>query len=138
MNMPSEKAVNPLNLLELLRAIGKRPGMYLVDPSRKHVSIWHLQNFIVGFQSGSMGRGPYQEGDLALDAFTFWVCTRFDVPDGAMNWAGHIWRHCGEDSEVAFHKFFELLEEYIKEREQHGPEAIKNRFMQMIDKTREP
>lgn len=74
---------------------------------------------------------------MILDAFTFWVCTRFGVADGAMNWAGHIWSHCGEDNEAAFHRFFELLEEYVKERERLGPEAIKKQFILMIDKIRE-
>lgn len=111
--------------------------MYIGDLPRNRYSIWHLKSFIVGFQSGSIGRGPYQEGDLILDAFTFWICTRLGVSDGAMDWAGHIWRQCREDDEVAFRKFFELLDEYVKDREELGPEAIQNRFMQMMDKMRE-
>lgn len=137
MRIPSKKLERPLNLLELLRAIQKRPAMYIGDQSRNRYSIWHLTSFITGFQSGSIGRGPYQEGDSVLDAFTFWVCTRFGIPDGAMDWAGHIWRQCGEDDEAAFRKFFELLEEYIKDRERLGPEEIKSRFMQMMDKIRD-
>jgi hypothetical protein len=129
MSTPPNKPAGPLNLLELLRAIGKKPGMYIGNCH----SIWHLKTFIVGFQSGSIGRGPYQEGDLILDSFTFWVCTRFGIPDGAMDWSGHIWRHCGEDDEAAFRMFFELFEEYIKEREQVGPEAIKARFLEMLE-----
>jgi hypothetical protein len=113
---PDEPA-RPLNLLELLRAIRKRPGMYLGDLAGKHFSIWHLTSFIIGFQSGSRGRGLPEEGDLILDAFTSWVCTRFQVPDSGMSWTGHIWHQCGKDDEAAFHKFFELLDEYLKERE---------------------
>jgi hypothetical protein len=122
-----------MKLLELLRAIGKKPGMYIGGPRRP--SIWHLDSFIVGYQSGAL-RQPGLEGDDVLDAFLFWVCTRFNVPDGPMNWAGHIWRHCGEDDEAAFKMFFELLEEYVKDREQLGPEAIKARFIEMLQKRR--
>jgi hypothetical protein len=75
-----------------------------------------------------------EKGGDILDAFTFWVCTRFSVPDGSMDWAGHIWRHCGEDDEAAFRLFFELLEEYVSDRELHGADAIKNRFMEMMQK----
>lgn len=137
MKTPPKKSLKPLNLLELLRAIRKRPAMYLSQQPQNGYSIWQLTTFITGFQSGSIGRKPHQEGDLILDAFTFWVCARFGVAGGAMGWAGHIWRHCGEDNEAAFHRFFELLEEYVKERERLGSEAIKNRFMQMMNKIRE-
>lgn len=134
MSAPAREPNKPLNLLELLRAIGKKPAMYIGDFPRHRFSIWHLTSFIVGFQSGSIGRGPYQEGDMVLDAFTFWVCTRFGVADGSMNWAGHIWRHCGEDDEAAFRVFFDLLEEYVRDREQLGPEEIKARFQQMLER----
>ncbi|SRR5260221_9585363 len=119
-----------MRLLEILRAIGKRPTMYLVDPTRNRCSIWHLQSFLVGFQSGRRER---KEGDDILDEFLFWVCTRYRVADGAMNWAGHLWVQCGKDEEAAFHLFFELLEEYLIDREQLGPDVLKARFMQMLD-----
>lgn len=122
-----------MKLLELLRHVGERPGFYIGDFPRKRVSIWHLQAFLVGYQCGR-ARQPAAEGDDILDSFTFWVCTRFGVPDGSMDWAGHIWRHCGEDDEVAFRLFFKLLEEYVKDREQFGVETIKTRFMEMFRK----
>jgi hypothetical protein len=93
-------------------------------------------SFIVGFQCGNIGRGEYLEDDLILDSFTFWVCTRFGVPDGSMNWAGHLWRHCGDDDEAAFRLFFELFEEYLEERARVGPNVIKDRFMKMLDEIR--
>jgi hypothetical protein len=124
----------PIGLLEVLRAIGKKPAMYIGDSPRNRMSIWHLTSFIVGFQSGSIGRGKYHDDDGVLDAFTFWVCTRFGVPDGASDWAGHIWRHCGEDDEAAFRMFFELLEEYLKERKKVGSKVIKARFIKMLNR----
>jgi hypothetical protein len=129
---PNPTATKPLRLLEVLRAIGKKPAMYIGDFPRDRMSIWHLMSFVVGFQSGSAGRGKYHDDDVVLDAFTFWICTRFGVPDGTMNWAGHIWKHCDEDDEAAFRKFFELFEEYLEERAKVGPEAIEARFMNML------
>jgi hypothetical protein len=73
------------------------------------------------------------EGDDVLDALTFWVCKRYGVPDGPMDWAGHLWRQSGEDDEAAFRLFFELLEDYVRDREQLGPEVIKARFLQMLE-----
>jgi hypothetical protein len=109
--------------------------MYIGDFPKNRCSIWHLRSFIVGYQSGSIGGGSHQENNI-LDAFIFWVCTRFDVPDGALDWSGHIWRHCSEDDEAAFRLFFELLEAYVKDRELLGPEAIKARFMEMLERKR--
>jgi hypothetical protein len=135
MTKQPEKSSEPPDLLTLLRAIKKRPGMYIPVPGGP-ITIWHIKSFVVGFQVGSFGKGEHQEGDLILDAFTFWVCTYFEINMGPMDWSGHIWRQCGEDPEVAFHKFFELLEEYIKKREEIGPEAIKAQFMEMTDRIR--
>ena len=46
----------------------------------------------------------------------------------SMDWAGHLWRQCGEDDVAAFRLFFELLEEYVRDREQLGAETIKNGY----------
>jgi hypothetical protein len=117
-------------LLELLRAIGKRPGLYIGDFARNRYSIWHLRAFLVGYQSG---RQALAEGDEILDSLTFWVCTRYGVPDGPLDWSGHFLRQCGEDDEAAFRLFFELLEEYVRDREQLGPEGIKAGFTRMLE-----
>ena len=121
-----------MTLLELLRAIGKRPSFYLGDPARNRFSIWHLQSFLSGYQCGSR-HDAVRKGDDGLDVLTFWVCTRFGVPDGSMTWSGHLWRQSGEDDEVAFRLFFELFEEYVRDREQLGADDIKARFMRMME-----
>lgn len=53
-----------------------------------------------------------------------------------MEWSAHIWRHCDEDDEAAFQMFFELFEEYIKDHGCLGPEEIKGRFLEMLEKLR--
>jgi hypothetical protein len=133
MNHSPSSAPRPISLLEVLRAIGKKPAMYIGDFPRNRFSIWHLKSFIVGFQSGSIGRGKYQEDDVILDVFTFWFCTRIKVPDGPSDWSGHLWQHCKKDDEAAFRLFFELFEEYLEERAKVGPEVIKARFIKMLE-----
>jgi len=122
-----------MTLLELLRAVGKRPAFYIGDPPRNRFSIWHLHSFLSGYQCGGRHH-PVLEGDDILDGLTFCVCTRYRVPDGSMNWAGHLWRQSGENDEAAFRLFFELLEEYVKDWELLGTETIKVRFMEMLEK----
>lgn len=121
-----------MSLLELLRAIGKRPAMFLAAPGRRPFSIWHLKSFLVGYECGRLD-GQARDGDDILDSLTFWVCTRYNVPDGAMSWAGHLWRQSGEDDEAAFRLFFELLEDYVRERQQLGADTLKSRFMEMLE-----
>ena len=121
-------------LLDLIRAVGKRPGFYIVDPTRNGISIWHLDAFLSGYQCG---RQPPAEGDDILDALTFWVCIRYGLSAGSMNWCGHLWRRCGEDEEAAFRLFFELFDEYLGDWEQLGYEGIKSRYMQIIERQKE-
>lgn len=134
---PSPVATRPLGLLELLLAIKKRPMMYIGDRAKNRCSIWHLKSFIVGFQSGRIGTGVHQEGDDVLDAFTFWICLRFHVPDGPLDWSGLLWKQCGKDDEAAFRMFFDLLDEYLKDRAELGHQVIKARFIELIVKIRE-
>lgn len=128
MSEPSDKPAKPINLLELLRWIREKPGMYLGNKG----TISHMRSLIVGFQAGSHGRGKYQEGDGVLDAFTSWVCMRFRVPDSGMAWDGQIRRYCDEDDEAAFGMFFELLEEYLKERARIGPDEIQRQYVEFL------
>lgn len=119
-----------MTLLETLRQIGKRPGFYLTFPS-----IWQLNSFVNGWKCG--GRQAY-EGDEILDEMSMWVCTRFNVSMGAGNWALHLLWQSGEDEKVALNLFFELFEEYIKDRERLGPEGIKELFQEQSKSRRFP
>jgi len=134
MNGPPVKSARPLNLLELLRAVGKKAGMYIGPPGH-HRSIWHLKSFIVGFQSGSIGRGPYQEGTWSWTHSHFGFARVLALPMASGLVRTYL-RHCDEDEETAFQMFFELLEEYVKDRERTGQEQIKNRFLKMLEKLR--
>ena len=78
------------------------------------------------------GRGAPAEGEDILDSMTYWVCTRYGVPYSSMDWSGILWRQCDEDDEAAFCLFFELLEDYVRDREQLGAEGIKSRYIAMM------
>jgi hypothetical protein len=118
-----------LSLLELIRAVGKKPGFYIGGLPSGSVSISHLRSFLVGYECG---RVQPAEGDDILDSMTYWVCTRYGVPYSSMDWSGILRRQCGEDDEAAFLLFFELFEEYVRDRERLGAEGIKTRFMEMM------
>ena len=118
-----------MKFVELLRVIGQKPAFYLSpEPRASSCSIWHLRSFLVGFQCGRIST----DDDSVLDTFTFWVCAHYGVPDGAMDWCGHIWHQAGKNEEAAFRLFFELFELYLKDREANGSESIKARFMTML------
>src|SRR5256885_1985910 len=65
--------MSAISLLELIRAVGKKPGFYIAGLPSGSVSILHLRSFLVGHQCG---RGQPAEGDDILDSMTYWVCTR--------------------------------------------------------------
>jgi hypothetical protein len=116
------------SLLEILREMGKRPLIYIGEPPN-HCSIWHLHSFIVGFQLGRYDN--FGDDDLILGEFDFWICTRYRIHHSA-NWAGLLWLQSRNDAEAAFRLFFELLNDYLKDREQLGPAVLKSRFMQVM------
>jgi len=113
---------------DLLRAIGKKPGFYLApDKCGRCESIRALKNFVLGLQMSQ-----WTKDDGVLAEFTFWVCHHYGVPDGAMDWYGHILERAEWDEVAAFRLFFEHFEEYLKDRETIGAEGIKARFTAML------
>jgi hypothetical protein len=133
-----EIVAEPLNLLEVLRAVGKRPMVYFGLTTRKRCIVWHLESFVVGWQTGRAGTGVYLEGDDILDVFFFWLCLRFDFPDGygTMSWADILSQQCKGDDEAAFRMFFEVLEKYIQERAEIGPAALEANFRELSKNAR--
>jgi hypothetical protein len=114
---------------DFLRGLGRRPGFYLApDKAGGCESISHLRSFITGFQVGQ----HLKDDSSILGHFTFWVCHRYGVSDGGMDWSGHILERADGDEAVAFRLFFELFEQYLEEREKIGPEAIQARFVAML------
>jgi len=118
------------NFTDLLRIIGKRPGLHLAPDKDGYCdSIRELYSFILGFEMAQV----VDDDTSVLNAFTFWVCHHYGVPDGSRNWHGHILERAGGDDAAAFRLFFELFEEYLKDREAVGPEAIQARFIAMLE-----
>ena len=131
--MASDRVVaSGMALLELLRNVGEKPGFYIGGP-HKGYSIWHLDTLITGYQHGRLGQ-PTVVGDDILDSMTIWVCTRYRIQSGSMSWASLLWQKCGEDDEAAFKLFFDLLEDYVSDRQNLGAEGIEKRYMQMIER----
>jgi hypothetical protein len=116
---------------QFLRKVGEKPGFYLApDSSGQSKSISHLKTFITGIQVGQ-----HLKTDIgALDGFTEWVCHRYGIAMSSIGWSGLILKRAGGDEAAAFQLFFVHLEEYLREREQIGCEAIKARYLEVEQK----
>jgi len=118
MKNPSDK------FIDMLRAVGEKPGFYLCpDRQGNCKSLSHLWTFIVGMQVGQ----TVEFDHVALDGFNEWVCFKYQTPASGMGWPGRILERAGNDETAAFQLFFEEFEEFLKERESIGTEAIKLR-----------
>gem|GEM_PF-6062451 len=51
-------------------------------------------------------------------------------------WAGILTKQAGGDEEAVFGLFFELFEDYVRERDQSGDGGIKVRYEQMTETLR--
>jgi hypothetical protein len=113
---------------DFLRILGKKPGFYLSPgPSGSSKSISHLRTFLNGIQVGQ----HLKHDPSVLDAFTFWICIRYQITMGASDGFGHILERVGGDDAAAFDLFFELFEEYLQERQRIGYEEMKARYLAM-------
>jgi hypothetical protein len=117
------------NFTDLLRIIAKKPCFYLAPDQNRHCrSIRELSSFITGFEMGQ-----YVKDNISVLAeFNFWICHRYGQPGAS--WYVTLLERAGGDEVAAFDLFFGHFEEYLKEREAIGAEAIKTRFLEMIKK----
>ena len=97
------------SIYDLLDAIRKRPGLFVVEPS-----IFRLQSFITGHDAG-LGRVGFALRD-GLDFFRFhdWVARRLGYSSSTSGWANMIRDKSASDAD-AFQRFFVLLDEFRKE-----------------------
>jgi len=119
-------------LIEILKQIEKRPGMYFGAGERSH-SIHFLQTFILGFQAGE--DSPEVHGDL--DCFREWVATHYRVLADGRGSYDMILEHVGGDECKAFDEFFRLLPGYLRDRQQIGWESIVSQFTECEDECME-
>lgn len=97
------------SIYDVLGAIRKRPGMYIVEPS-----IYRLQSFLVGFDVG-LGRVGFGLRDgKDFHRFHDWVARRLGYSGSTSGWANMIREKCRSD-EDAFAQFYVLLDEFRKE-----------------------
>jgi hypothetical protein len=117
--------------IDFLRIVGKKPGFFLSPDANGHCkSLSHLRTFLAGIEIGQQ----LQDDQRVLDAFTFWVCHRYQVPMGGLDGFGHILNRVAYNEPQAFEIFFELLEEYLQERERVGYDEIKARYLSQSEK----
>jgi hypothetical protein len=99
-------------LLEILRQVEVRPGMYLGQPS-----VDHLFMFLVGYKTARRELGielTEQEEDFCGE-FQPWLQRKYQVQT-VVSWAQIILMHSGDETE-AFQMFFKLLDEFLNRNE---------------------
>jgi hypothetical protein len=95
---------------ELLSRIHKKPAMYIGFPS-----ISNLFMFLCGYQHAHDLLGtPVTEQEEEFAGFQPWLQKRFAVNTSA-SWAKIIMFYSSDETQ-AFESFFDLLEEFIKEK----------------------
>jgi len=119
-------------LIETLKHIEKRPGMYFSDPLRAR-SIRIIQAFILGFQTAQLTTSRHSE----FECFTEWVATRYHVLAEGMGGFDIILQQTGGDESKAFDEFFRLLPEYERDSQTMGRDGILSRFCEVQDECME-
>src|SRR4051812_10277382 len=114
-----------ITFTDFLRVVGKKPGFYLTGDHGHCASISHLRTFIIGIQVGQ----HLKYDATALDGFTEWVCHRSRKIMSGQDWSGLILEQAGGDEEAAFQMFFQLFEEFSKERERIGSGGIRAQYL---------
>ncbi len=95
---------------ELLDRIQKKPGMYIGSPS-----ISHLFMFLCGYQHArDLLETPFTQQEEEFAEFQPWLQKRFAVNTSA-SWDKIILFYSTDESH-AFDIFFDLLQEFIKDK----------------------
>ncbi|NJM62860.1 MAG: hypothetical protein HC849_26000 [Oscillatoriales cyanobacterium RU_3_3] len=98
------------NFYELLNRIHKKPAMYIGSPS-----IGNLFMFLCGYQHAcDLLETPVTEQEEEFAEFQLWLQKRFAVNTSASS--AKIILFYSSDESQAFDTFFDLLEEFIKDK----------------------
>ncbi len=91
---------------ELLLGMKKRPGLYF-----NNFSISTLRAFLDGYRHAAGDSDTF----YVLDEFQLFIVKKFKI-NPVLSW-NKIIRLYAHSDEQAFHQFFELFEEFLKENE---------------------
>lgn len=116
-----------ISLYQLLQKIKERPGMYIGYPS-----VSDLFMFLCGYKRACQDMElPLSDEEQEFHEFQPWLQKRFGVNTSA-SWAKIILLYSGNETH-AFEMFFELQEEFIKERHQLSKEVEKSEQKQVAN-----
>ncbi len=95
-----------MKLYSILSHIEKRPKMYF-----REVNTLALESFISGFHAGHECNSKHEEcGVCEFHQFHDWVKCRLHSDKTGLSWRDLLLEHY--DDEIAFKKFFELVDEF--------------------------
>lgn len=93
-----------LSVIDFAQQIRERPSMYFGN----EIKITHLENMLWGFKLNSK-----KESAVPFQYFNYWVKLKLNKFGSIYNWKVAILEICNQDEQLAFWKFYELLDEFI-------------------------
>ena len=114
-------------LFSILEKIKTKPGMYL-----GRASVSDLFMFLVGYETArsELGIDLTQEEEIFYTEFQPWLQERLKITTNS-SWAKVIMLNC-HDETTGFNRFFELLETFLLEQNQHLKTEKINQHHQLI------
>lgn len=106
---------------EHLRGLKRRHGFHLKEPE-----ISALYNYLRGWED-AIYDGTRSEN---INGFRYWLCCKYLLPD-SQNWDTILLDLSDQDELRAFEMFFDELDDYLKDRDSIGDDAIRNRFVSL-------
>jgi len=98
------------SIFDFLGSLRRRPGLYFGK-----TSLVRLQAYLFGYQAGLAKVSKSLKGEEDFHEFHDWVAKQLGFSSSTVGWCNMILEKSASD-EAAFHRFFELLEEFKKER----------------------
>lgn len=103
---PTDESV--FDVLDMVRA---KPGLYFGA-----TSLSRLHAFLAGYDSGLGKFGAVLSRYDEFYGFHQWIADKLGCSSSTSGWCNMILKH-SENEEDAFHRFYEFLDQYRKEKE---------------------
>lgn len=102
----------------VLKMIQAKP-MFFLDGD---LSIKRIRSFIVGYECGLAEVGASADDSVTLRDFNDWVADKLEFGESTSGWCNMILTRTESDRE-AYDRFFELLDQFLKEHPTQAPDA---------------
>lgn len=98
------------SVFDFLFSLRKKSALYFGEKS-----LTRLRVFLAGYQCGLAKAGKILNGEVRFHSFHDWVAAKLGFTSSTSGWCNMILSK-SKDEKAAFDRFFELLEEFQRER----------------------